>query len=50
MIVISHNATPVSEWEVDETCDTIRLQKERGEPVLQDAELVSQYGWEWPSR
>jgi predicted ATPase len=48
--VVSHNAALVSELEADEICVPIRLEKKAGETVLQDADLLSQYGWKWPSR
>lgn len=46
----SHNAALVSALEADEICVPIRLQRDAGETVLQDADLLSQYGWTWPSR
>ena len=40
IIVVSHNVKLVEELEADEICVPIRLEKEAGETVLQDAE-----GW-----
>lgn len=50
VIVVSHNASLVNELEADERCVPIRLVKEEAETVLQDTDLLSQYGWNWPSR
>ena len=50
VIVVSHNAALVDALEADEICVPIRLEKDSGETVLQDADLLSQYGWKWPSR
>lgn len=50
VIVVSHNAALVNHLEADAICVPIRLAKEAGETVLQDADLLSQYGWKWPSR
>lgn len=50
VIVVSHNAALVSNLEADEICVPIRLEKEAGETVLQDSDLMSRYGWKWPSR
>ena len=50
VIMVSHNAALVSELEADDICVSIQLEKEEGETVLKDADLLSQYGWNWPSR
>lgn len=50
VIVVSHSAALVEELEADEICVPIRLEKEAGETVLQGSDLLSQYGWKWPSR
>lgn len=50
MIVVSHNAALVDQLEAEEICVPIRLEKESGETVLQNSDLLSQYGWKWPSR
>ncbi|TWU54305.1 high-affinity zinc transporter ATPase [Rubripirellula tenax] len=50
VIVVSHNAVLVDELEADEICVPIHLEKSAGETVLQDADLLSQYGWKWPGR
>ena len=50
VIVVSHSETLVQELEADEFCVPIRLDKQDGETVLHDADLLSQYGFKWPSR
>ncbi|MEM6689369.1 MAG: AAA family ATPase [Planctomycetota bacterium] len=50
IIVVSHNTALVEELESDDICMPVRLEKIGGETVLQDADLLSQYGWTWPSR
>lgn len=50
VIVVSHNAVLVDQLEADEICVPTRLEKEAGETVLQNADLLSQHGWNWPSR
>ena len=50
VIVVSHNPVLVGELESDEFCVPIRLEKEEGETILRDGNLLSQYGWKWPSR
>jgi len=50
VIIVSHNTALVDELEADEICVPIRLEKVAGETVLQDADLLSRYGWKWPSR
>ncbi len=50
VIVVSHNTALVDALEGDDICVPIRLEKDSGETVLQDADLLSQYGWKWPSR
>ncbi len=50
LIVVSHNPTLVAELESDDICVPIRLEKNDGATVLKDADLLSQYGWKWPSR
>ena len=50
VIVVSHNQALANELEADDICVPIRLEKESGETVLKDADLLSQYGWKWPSR
>ncbi|TWT67506.1 AAA family ATPase [Allorhodopirellula solitaria] len=50
IIVVSHNQRLVDALKADDVCVSIRLEKEDGETVLKDADLLSQYGWKWPSR
>ncbi len=50
VIVVSHNPILVGELESDEICVPIQLRKDDGATVLQDGDLLSQYGWKWPSR
>jgi len=50
VITVSHNTALVDELEADEICVPIRLEKVAGETRLQDADLLSQYGWKWPTR
>lgn len=50
VIVVSHSPILVRELESDEICVPIRLRKDDGATVLQDGDLLSQYGWKWPSR
>lgn len=50
IVVVSHNPILVGELESDEICVPIRLEKKEGATVVQDGELLSQYGWKWPSR
>ena len=50
VIVVSHNADLVDELEADDICVPIRLRRESGETILQNGDLLSQYGWKWPSR
>ena len=50
VIVVSHNPILVGELESDEICMPIRLEKDDGATVLQDGDLLSQYGWKRPSR
>ena len=50
VIVVSHNPILVGELESDEICVPIRLEKDDGETVLQGGDLLSQFGWKWPSR
>jgi predicted ATPase len=50
VIVVSHNPILVSALESDSNCVPIRLEKVNGATLLQDGDLLSQYGWKWPSR
>ncbi|MCP4885631.1 MAG: AAA family ATPase, partial [Planctomycetaceae bacterium] len=50
VIVVSHNERLVQELESDEICISIRLQKQLGETVLEDGDLLDQHGWKWPAR
>lgn len=50
VIVVTHNAALVRELEQDEDCLAIRLQKELGETVIENATALDQFGWQWPSR
>lgn len=50
VIVVSHNPILVGELESDESCMPIRLKKDDGATILQHGDLLSQYGWKWPSR
>jgi predicted ATPase len=50
VIVVSHNPILVRELEQDDRCIPIKLEKDEGATVLQDGDLLSQYGWKWPSR
>lgn len=50
VIVVSHNPLLVSELESDEICMPIRLKKDDGATILKDGDLLSHYGWKWPSR
>lgn len=50
IIVVSHNERLVNELESDELCDSIRLEKQLGETIIQDGNLLDQYGWKWPAR
>ncbi len=50
LIVVRHNASLVDSSEEHELCVPIRLENDSGETVLQEADLLSQYGWKWPSR
>ncbi len=50
VIVVSHNPILVDALESDENCVSIRLQKDDGATVLQDGDLLSQFGWKWPTR
>jgi predicted ATPase len=50
VIVVSHNPILVGELESDESCMPIRLKKDDGATILQNGDLLSQYGWKWPSR
>ncbi len=50
VIVVSHNAALVAALAGDEICMPIELEKQSGETVLADADLLSQCGWKWPSR
>lgn len=50
VIVVSHNPILVGELESDEICVPIRLVKDDGATILKDGDLLSQYGWKWPSR
>jgi predicted ATPase len=50
VIVVSHNERVVQELESDEICISIRLQKQLGETVLEDGDLLDQHGWKWPAR
>lgn len=50
VIIVSHNERLVQELESDEICNSIRLQKQMGETVLQDGDLLDQHGWKWPAR
>jgi len=50
LIVVSHNPILVGELESDEMTVPIRLEKVDGATVLGNGDLLSQYGWKWPSR
>lgn len=50
VIVVSHNPILVSELESDEMAVPIRLTKKDGATVLENGDLLSQYGWKWPAR
>ncbi len=50
VIVVTHNQALVEYLEADEICVPIRLEKRCGETIVQDANLLDQYGWKWPSR
>ncbi len=50
VIVVSHNPVLVGELESDELTLPIRLEKDDGATVLRNGDLLSQYGWKWPSR
>ena len=50
VIVVSHNERLVEALQSDELCVSIRLQKQLGETILQDGNLLDQYGWKWPAR
>ncbi|QDT07599.1 hypothetical protein K227x_60270 [Rubripirellula lacrimiformis] len=50
VIVVSHSQALVRELEADEICAPIRLEKRMGETVIQDSNLLNQYGWKWPPR
>jgi len=45
-----HNPILVGELESDEVCVPIRLEKDDGATVVQGGDLLSQFGWKWPSR
>ncbi|TWT78927.1 hypothetical protein CA13_03240 [Planctomycetes bacterium CA13] len=50
IIVVSHNNALVKELHSDEICVPIRLEKRLGETIIQNANALDQYGWNWPSR
>lgn len=50
VIVVSHNQALVEELETDEICTLIRLEKQLGQTVVQDSNLLNQAGWNWPKR
>ncbi|WP_146602123.1 AAA family ATPase [Novipirellula aureliae] len=50
VIVVSHSQPLVEQLESDEICVPIRLEKRLGETIMQDANLLSQCGWNWPAR
>jgi predicted ATPase len=50
VIVVSHNPRLVEELESDDDCVSIRLKKQLGETVIENANLLDQYGWKWPTR
>jgi predicted ATPase len=50
LIVVSHNPVLIAELETDEICEPIHLEKVNGATVLKDSDLLSQFGWKWPSR
>jgi len=50
IVVVSHDSALAEALEADDWCVPIRLEKEAGETVVQNADLLSQYGWKWPSR
>jgi len=50
VIVVSRNPALVHELETDEICVPIRLEKNEGATVVQDGNLLSQFGWHRPSR
>ncbi len=50
VIVVSHSQSLVDELEQDEICVPIRLEKRLGETIVQNADMLGQYGWKWPPR
>ncbi len=50
VIVVTHNQKLVERREANEDCVPIRLKKRLGETVIEDANLLDQYGWNWRSR
>lgn len=50
VIVVSHHRGLVQSLESDDACVSIRLQKQLGETVVEDASTIEQRGWKWPRR
>ncbi|OYP34199.1 ATP-binding protein [Rhodopirellula sp. MGV] len=50
IVVVSHSARLVELLEEDDVCVPIQLEKVGGETVIAGGDLLSQYGWKWPSR
>lgn len=50
IVVVTHNAALMEQLEADQICVPIRLEKRLGETIVEDSNLLDQYGWKWPSR
>lgn len=50
VIVVSHNSRLVEELESEDDCVSIRLRKQLGETIIENASLLDRYGWKWPTR
>lgn len=50
VIVVSHNANLVEELRSDDICVPIQLEKSEGATVVENGDMLSQYGWKWPTR
>lgn len=50
ILVVTHSQLLLDQLEADEICVPLKLQKEMGETVLENSNLLHQYGWKWPAR
>lgn len=50
LVVVTHNPVLLDRLGGNADCETLTLEKNYGETVLRDANLLDRYRWKWPAR